>query len=121
MSNDVIVDEVRRVRHELVKRYGGLDGWIQHLQAMDREGAAGHTRAPRSSDAPRSVLADQDRHYDFRAGPGSPDLGLWPDRRSPRAAADERPRVEAAARTGKPRRARAGDFTWHSLSSTARG
>jgi len=39
VSNDVIVDEVRRVRHELVKRYGGLDGWIQHLQAMDREGA----------------------------------------------------------------------------------
>lgn len=37
MSNDVIVDEARRVRHELVKRYGGLDGWIQHLQAMDRE------------------------------------------------------------------------------------
>jgi len=35
VSNDV--DELRRVRHELVKRYGGLDGWIQHLQAMDRE------------------------------------------------------------------------------------
>jgi hypothetical protein len=34
---DVIVDEVRRVRDELVKKYGGLDGWIQHLQAMDRE------------------------------------------------------------------------------------
>jgi hypothetical protein len=36
MSADVIVEEVRRVRDELVKRYGGLDGWIQHLQAMDR-------------------------------------------------------------------------------------
>ena len=36
MSRDVIVDEVRRVREELVKRYGGLDGWIDHLQAMDR-------------------------------------------------------------------------------------
>jgi hypothetical protein len=36
-KNDVIVDEVRRVRDELVKKYGGLDGWIQHLQAMDRE------------------------------------------------------------------------------------
>ena len=39
MSRDVIVDEVRRVRDELVKRYGGLDGWIKHLQAMDRERA----------------------------------------------------------------------------------
>ena len=37
MSRDVIVDEVRRVRDELVKRYGGLDGWIDHLQEMDRE------------------------------------------------------------------------------------
>lgn len=36
MSRDVIVDEVRRIRDELVKRHGGLDGWIQHLQAMDR-------------------------------------------------------------------------------------
>ena len=39
MSRDVIVDEVRRVREELVKRYGGLDGWIAHLQEMDRERA----------------------------------------------------------------------------------
>ena len=40
MSRDVIVDEVRRVREELVKRYGGLDGWIEHLQQMDRERAS---------------------------------------------------------------------------------
>jgi len=39
MRGDVIVGEVRRVRDELVKRYGGLDGWIEHLQAMDRERA----------------------------------------------------------------------------------
>jgi hypothetical protein len=39
MRHDVIVDEVRRVREELVRKYGGLDGWIQHLQAMDRERA----------------------------------------------------------------------------------
>ena len=36
MSRDVIVDEVRRVREELVRRYGGLDGWIEHLQELDR-------------------------------------------------------------------------------------
>jgi hypothetical protein len=39
VSHDVIVDEVRRIRDELVKRYGGLDDWIQHLQAADRERA----------------------------------------------------------------------------------
>lgn len=36
MTRDVIVDEVRRIRNELVQRHGGLDGWIKHLQAMDR-------------------------------------------------------------------------------------
>lgn len=39
MSRDVIVDEVRRVRDRLVKKYGGLDGWIEHLQQMDRDRA----------------------------------------------------------------------------------
>lgn len=34
--NDPIVDEVRRVREELIQRYGGIDGYFQHLQAMDR-------------------------------------------------------------------------------------
>ena len=36
MSFDPIVDEVRRVRDELVKKYGGLDGWIDHLQTLDQ-------------------------------------------------------------------------------------
>jgi len=40
MKRDPIVDEVRRVREELVKRHGGLDGWISHLQEMDRQRAA---------------------------------------------------------------------------------
>jgi hypothetical protein len=39
MKGDVIVEEVQRVRDALVKRHGGLDGWIEHLQAMDRERA----------------------------------------------------------------------------------
>jgi hypothetical protein len=39
VSRDVIVDEVRRVRQELVEKYGGLDGWIRHLQALERERA----------------------------------------------------------------------------------
>jgi hypothetical protein len=36
-TGDVIVDESRRVRDALVKKHGGLEGWIDHLQAMDRE------------------------------------------------------------------------------------
>lgn len=34
--NDPNVDEVRRVRDELVKKYGGLEGWIEHLQLQER-------------------------------------------------------------------------------------
>jgi hypothetical protein len=37
VSHDVIVDEVPGIRDALVKRYGGLNDWIQHLQAVDRE------------------------------------------------------------------------------------
>ena len=59
-KNDVIVDEVRRVRDELVKKYGGLDGWIQHLQAMDRErGRKTHRRTavkPRSKAGARRPI-----------------------------------------------------------------
>jgi hypothetical protein len=33
---DPIVEEVWRVREELIERYGGIDGYIKHIQAMDR-------------------------------------------------------------------------------------
>ena len=36
MRRDLIVDEPRRVRDELVKKYGGLDGWIDHLQELQK-------------------------------------------------------------------------------------
>jgi hypothetical protein len=36
MITDSNVEEVRRVREELIKRHGGLDGYMKHLQAMDR-------------------------------------------------------------------------------------
>jgi hypothetical protein len=45
MSRDPIVDEVRRVRDALVKKHGGLDGWLDHLQEMDRR----KTRKPAES------------------------------------------------------------------------
>ena len=43
---DPILDEVWRVREELLKRYGGIDGYFRHLQAMDRARAR-KGRAPR--------------------------------------------------------------------------
>jgi hypothetical protein len=33
---DVIVEEIRRVREELIERYGGIDGYLKHCQAQDR-------------------------------------------------------------------------------------
>ena len=37
MITDSNVEEVRRVREELIKRHGGLDGYMKHFQATDRE------------------------------------------------------------------------------------
>ena len=34
--SDPIIEEVWRVREELIKRYGGMDGYVKHIQAMDR-------------------------------------------------------------------------------------
>ena len=36
MKTDPIVDEVRRVRAELIEQYGGIDGYFKHLQSVDR-------------------------------------------------------------------------------------
>lgn len=33
---DVIVDEVRRVREELIEQFGGIDGYFKHCQTQDR-------------------------------------------------------------------------------------
>lgn len=35
MSDD-IVDEVRRVREELIERHGGIDGYFKYCQQQDR-------------------------------------------------------------------------------------
>ena len=37
MITDSNVEEVRRVREELIKRHGGLDGYMKHLHTMDRQ------------------------------------------------------------------------------------
>ena len=36
---DVIVEEVRRVREELIRSFGGIDGYFQHCQSLDRAAA----------------------------------------------------------------------------------
>ena len=47
---DVIVDEVRRVRQELITKHGGLIGWMEHLQEKDRE----HARAAKKRTVKKS-------------------------------------------------------------------
>ena len=36
MMNDPIVDMVDRASEELIKRCGGVKGWIEYLREMDR-------------------------------------------------------------------------------------
>lgn len=74
MSGDVIVDEVRRVRDQLVKRYGGLEGWIEHLQSMDRQraGKSPAASAKRAADKTRNRRKRPARARNRRAGSASP-------------------------------------------------
>jgi hypothetical protein len=34
--SDVIVDQIRLVREELINRCGGIDGYFKHCQAQDQ-------------------------------------------------------------------------------------
>ena len=38
--DDIIVEEVRRVREELIDRFRGIDGYFKHCQAQERVQAA---------------------------------------------------------------------------------
>jgi hypothetical protein len=33
--SDTILEEIRRVREELIKRHGGLDGYLDFIQKLD--------------------------------------------------------------------------------------
>lgn len=33
---DPILDEIARVRQELIKKHGGIHGWVRHVQELDR-------------------------------------------------------------------------------------
>lgn len=37
---DDIVEEIRQIREALIKRYGGIEGYFRHCQALDRAWAA---------------------------------------------------------------------------------
>jgi hypothetical protein len=43
--NDDIVEEIRRIREELINRHGGIEGYFRHCQAQER--AATARRKPR--------------------------------------------------------------------------
>jgi hypothetical protein len=49
MIVDPNVEEVRRVRDMLIGKYGGLRGYIKHLQAMDKAKKRRPTRRKRSA------------------------------------------------------------------------
>ena len=63
MSTDPIVDEVRRVRDELVKQHGGLEGWIDHLQAMEQ---ARTRKATKRASKPAALAASDRRKQKLR-------------------------------------------------------
>jgi hypothetical protein len=44
MKTDPNVAAMQRIRERLVKKFRGLDGWLDHLQAMDRVRDEARTR-----------------------------------------------------------------------------
>ncbi len=54
MIKDPIVEEVHRVSEMLIKRHGGLRGYIKHLQALDK---AKKRQPARRKSAPRKRSA----------------------------------------------------------------
>ena len=51
--SDVIVEEGRRVREELIKTFGGINGYFQHCQSLDR--ASARRRMLRKRKTPRAA------------------------------------------------------------------
>jgi len=37
MPKDPVVEEVHRIREELLKEYGGIDGYLRHLEELRTE------------------------------------------------------------------------------------
>jgi len=50
--SDIVVEEVRRVREELITHFGGIEAYFQHCQSLDRASAA--RRKPQKRKQPPS-------------------------------------------------------------------
>jgi hypothetical protein len=37
MANDPVVDEIHRIREELLEEHGGMDGYMRHLEELGIE------------------------------------------------------------------------------------
>lgn len=37
MAADPVVQEIHKIREELLEQYGGLDGYLQHLEELQRQ------------------------------------------------------------------------------------
>src|SRR5436853_409227 len=72
MANDPIVEELHKIREELLEEYGGLDGYFEHLlegQELKKDRIASREPrepidprlAPRAADSPRLLAASRSR------------------------------------------------------------
>ena len=57
--HDPMLEEIRRVREELVKKHGGFDGYIKYVQKLDR--AHRRRKGRRQTGAARSRNARKTR------------------------------------------------------------
>ncbi len=55
MMDDPILDEIWRVRAELVKKHGGLKGFLDHIQKLDQAHRRREQRRRRKNQARRKV------------------------------------------------------------------
>ncbi len=56
--SDMIVEQVRRVREELIDRYGGIDGYFRHCQAQERASARQSARRKRPRSGRKNLKAN---------------------------------------------------------------
>jgi hypothetical protein len=56
---DAILEEIWRVREQLIKRYGGMDGYFQYVQEVDRARRRRERRLPRTNSGSRKVKPKQ--------------------------------------------------------------
>jgi hypothetical protein len=54
---DPIVDEVRRLREELIQKHGGLAGYLRFCAAQDRPKKRGQKRRPKAKSNRRKPAA----------------------------------------------------------------